>query len=123
MHTHYPGCRCGRGWRSNLARIRTLVAGVDPIAAGTVAAVDTAWSHGMAGRSGTIRIGDTVDPQFKFTGYAAWGNNARIPPGATPSGFRSPNIGLPATSGDIRVVAGRSVMDHLGDSSWARGAY
>lgn len=118
MHRHYAGCRCGRGWRNNLARIRTLVAGVDPITAGTVAAVDVAWSHGLAGRSGAIRAGESSDPSYRFTGYAAWTRNAAIPPGATGSHLRSPNVGLPATSGDIRIVAGGTVMDLLGRTSW-----
>lgn len=114
MHRHNGSCGCKRGWfPSNLRVVRTLIAGLQPIPTGVVGAIDDAYSHGMAGRSGAIRTGEPSDPSYKFTGYLAHDRAAHIPPGASSTLRLSPDIALPGTSGAVRTVAGGTVQDHL----------
>lgn len=101
-----------RGWfPGNLKTIRALVAGLQPIPTGYTGALDAAWSNGMAGRTGTIVIGEPSSPHWKFSGYLATDGAARVPFGSTPSVRYSPDTAYPATSPGTRSFG--SVMDHL----------
>jgi hypothetical protein len=97
-----------------------LVAGVDPIARGTFGAVDAAWSNGMAGRSGAVRIGDTATAEFRYSGYLAYQRLFAIPYGAQ-AAIRNPRIGLPYPHGDVRTVGSiASVSSTLRNSTQMR---
>lgn len=105
-----PGRR--RRWGDNLARVLVLVAGVDPIARGTVGAVDDAWSRGMSGHAGTTRIGDSAAAEFRFLGYFPFQRLSVIPLGAVPA-IRNPMTALPATHGDVRTVGATMTVQQL----------
>lgn len=120
MPVHRSGCGCGcdgrRGWPSNAARVRVLVAGVQPLVRGVIGALDVALSNGLAGRSGRIRIGEASDPAFGYRGYVAYQRTAALPYPAAATLRRSPNTALPSTSGDVSYglsPAGQAVMEHL----------
>lgn len=117
VHAHHPSCGCQhrRGWPSNVAQRRITIPGVPALVAGVIGALDAAQSHGMAGRSGTIRTGDSSDPAYRYAGYVAYQRSAALRPGASATLRNSPLTALPATSGDVRYLspAGRTVMDHL----------
>lgn len=109
----------GRGWwASNMVRVRVWAAGPDPVAAGTVGAVDAAWSNGMAGRNGAIRAGDGGDPMYKFSGYLAAAPTQGFSPAVTAAIRKGPPTLFPSTSGDVRSEAtassgGSSIADIL----------
>ncbi|HEV8675019.1 MAG TPA: hypothetical protein VGX21_13310 [Methylomirabilota bacterium] len=105
--------RRGGRWGDNQVRRSVVVFGVDPVARGFVGAIDAAWSNGMAGRTGAIRIGESSTAEFRWSGYTAYQRLWAIPYGAQLP-LRSPNIGLPSTHGDVRTVGAVSrVQDHL----------
>jgi hypothetical protein len=103
-----------RGWfPANLRPVRTSVGALPPpLVRGVIGALDAAYSHGLAGRSGRIRTGEGSHPDYKFSGYVAYTGSAVIAPGASSNLRRGPDTILPATSGDVRTLAG-SVQDHL----------
>jgi hypothetical protein len=75
-----------------------------------VGAIDAAQSNGMAGRTGSVRIGESTSTTWKFEGYLAWDKGAHLPPGASTNLRRSPETAYPSTSGD---VTRGSVAAHL----------
>jgi hypothetical protein len=99
-------------WPTNVFRRAITVAGVDPVAKGTVGLVDRVAARGMDGHTGTIRAGNSATAAYKFSGYMAYRTLAMtsmVP--ASNNGRSDPNIALPATAG--AVVAAGSVMDSL----------
>lgn len=115
MHRHDGSCGCARrgGFAGNLRVIRTLIAGLQPIPTGVIGALDDAYSHGLAGRSGAIIAGEPSDPMYRFSGYLAYDRTALIPPGASTTLRHDPDTALPGTSGAVRTVPGGTVQDHL----------
>lgn len=121
-------CNCpGRGWwPDNVKRVTTTIFGVPALVAGYIGAIDAAQSNGMAGRSGKIRIGDSADQMYHYSGYLAYGATASIPAGASANLRRSPYTILPATSGDVRSASSGgspTVMERLANqvpAGWRR---
>lgn len=120
IHAGRRGSRGAKGWwPSNSGRRSITVAGVDPVAAGTVAAVDRTYGRPMAGTSGTVVAGESFTPGWKATllfSYAKLALTPMVP--ASRNRVRDPNIVLPATSGDRVGLAplgsnGTSVLDSL----------
>lgn len=109
--------RGGATFPANAQRRTITIAGPDELTAALVGGVERLWARGLAGDAGRIVTGEASSPTYKFAGYLA----IAPPPGAVgnPLGSsrnlrRSPNVALPATSGDVvNVVAGGSVADSL----------
>jgi hypothetical protein len=103
----------GSGWWPGNAQRRTVtVAGVDQVAAGTVAATDRAWARAMAGRSGSIRAGNSLSQSYSWKGYMAYDTLALLRTVGASTNLRgSPNISLPGTVAG-RVVAGPGAAGH-----------
>jgi hypothetical protein len=103
-----------RGWfPGNLKVVRAAIAGLQPIVTGYTGALDAAQSHGMAGRVGSVVIGEPSSPGWKFSGYLAWDRTARIPVGASTNLRYSPDTLYPSTSPATETSFGSAVMDHL----------
>lgn len=105
-------------WPSNLQRRPVTVAGVDPVAAGTVAATDRGWARGLDGRSGAIRAGLSLSPSWGYKGYLSYTTLAMLQPVGTSTNLRrSPNVRLPGTvAGQVAAgpgMAGHTVADSL----------
>lgn len=119
MHMHSPSCGCGgrrAGWPANVEVRRVTAGGVPAIVRGIIGALDSAWSHGMAGRSGAVRAGDGADPAYRFSGYLAYTPVPALQAATAATLRLSPNIGLPNTAGDVRYVlspAGKTLTDAL----------
>lgn len=93
-----------RFWPSNAKTRRILVAGVDPVAQGTVALVDRTANRGMQGLSGHIPAGNGFSLPYKLSGYLAYDTLAMTRMvGASRNRVSDPNIALPATGGAVVV--------------------
>lgn len=106
----------GRGtFPANNERRTITVAGVDPRARGTVRLVDRFWGRGLDGRSGHIAAGEGSDPSYRFAGYMNYQLLAKVSPTGQSTNLRgSPNVALPATSGEVvSVQPGQTVADSL----------
>lgn len=113
-HRHVNCNHGARGWwPGNRHVLKVVVAGVQPLVAGVIGALDISGSRGLAGRTGAkIRIGDSADPEFSYRGYLAYQRLNAIPPGAAATLRRGPSTILPSTHGDVRTIGG-TVQDHL----------
>lgn len=105
-------------WGANTQRRTVTVAGVDPVAAGTVGATDRVWARGLSGRSGAIRAGLSSSPTYGFKGYMNYDVLALLRTVGASGNLRySPNVSLPGTvAGRVTTApgaAGHTVADSL----------
>jgi hypothetical protein len=105
----------GSGWWPNNAhRRKVTVAGVDPVAAGVVGALERAQARGMAGRSGAIRAGNSLSPSYGYKGYLPYTQLALLRTVGASTNLRgSPNVALPGTVSGRVGAPGSSVADSL----------
>jgi hypothetical protein len=105
-------------WPGNQQRRVVTVAGVDPVAAGYVGAIDRGWARGLDGRSGAIRAGMSSSPTYGYRGYMNYDVLALLRTVGASTNLRgSPNILLPGTTaGKVAAApgaAGHTVADSL----------